>query len=76
MKDFIYPVLYGILFVAGIACLGYMGWLAADFVTEKQEIAECIKWQGYAERLETYYILDWQEAQCNFRGIIINAPVK
>lgn len=37
--------------------------------------AECLKWQGDAEKYEKYYIVEWQAEQCQSYDIIINAPV-
>ena len=40
------------------------------------EEAECLKWQEEAKHFEGYYLLQWQEDQCQAHGIEIEAVVK
>lgn len=42
---------------------------------ERFEINECNTWKEQAEIYPNYYLLEWQEQQCNRHGIKINAPV-
>lgn len=52
--------------------------LAIQKGIEGTERAECIKWQEEAETYKSagYYLTAWQTAQCEARGIQINAITK
>lgn len=39
---------------------------------DKKEIAECMQWKEYAHDLPSFYLVEWQKAQCEAHGIIIN----
>ena len=41
-------------------------------VFENQLRHECIVWQGYAETFPGFYLADWQQAQCDDMGVVIN----
>lgn len=60
----------GLLF-AGIA----FGYIVSGSLNESEKI-ECLKWQREAGQYHGYYLLAWQKAQCDHRGITIDAPVK
>jgi hypothetical protein len=37
----------------------------------KQAKAECLKWQEQAEIYPDFFLADWQKAQCDYHGILI-----
>jgi len=61
----------------GIIFLSLFAWLLSiGNGLEKYEINECNKWKEQAEVYPDYYLLEWQEQQCDRHEIEINAPVK
>jgi hypothetical protein len=38
---------------------------------DKQAKAECYKWQQQAETYPDFFLADWQQAQCDYHGILI-----
>jgi hypothetical protein len=47
-----------------------------NFAIQKSERLECIKWQKWAQEYPTFYLTQWQDAQCRHYNVPINAPVK
>lgn len=44
---------------------------------DKSEVVECYKLESQASAYSaTFYLLDWQKAQCDSHNIIIDAPVR
>ena len=67
VKDLIMLIL--ILFITAF------GVFATNKAMNRVEIAECEKWQVYAEEYEQFYLLKWQDSQCKAHGIFINTKV-
>lgn len=72
MYDAIEKMVMGILIVVVAIAL----FLALNEGTKNTEVAECEGWAEDAERYPDFYITAWQEAQCEFHGIPVDAPVK
>lgn len=58
----------------GIVVVAVM--VVTDIGVERQERMECLEWQQQAQQYPDYYLLWWQQAQCDAKGIIINAKVQ
>lgn len=66
--------------IISIALITILGFVAIIIIMlnglSNSEKSECIKWQKEADRYPSYYITEWQEKQCDYHDIHINAPVK
>jgi len=45
--------------------------LVAEKGLEKQERAECLKWQKWAQKYPGFYLTEWQKQQCKRYNIKI-----
>lgn len=68
MKTFLQGCAWGLVAVVFFLL---MTW--AFNVSEQQE---CVKWQGYATSLNSFYLTAAEAAQCNYWHIEVKAPIK
>ena len=57
-----------------IMVIGLMIALRSAVIAEDR--ADCIKWAGEAKIYPRYFITKYQQAQCDYHGIEIGAPVR
>ena len=73
------PSIKSLLINAGQIVLagGAIVFIAFMFIKgmEKQDQADCIKWQEEAQTFQGYYLTEWQAAQCEHYSITVDAPV-
>lgn len=65
-----------ILFLLIGLSLGVLGIIGIFQGTSSQEVVECNEWQQQAKEYPAFFLAKWQNEQCLYHGIIINAPVK
>lgn len=40
------------------------------------EVIECTQWNREAKHYPGYYLTQWQDEQCKYHGIVIDAPIE
>ena len=49
--------------------------LALNEALDRQEIADCQKWADQAGEYNGFFLAKWQDEQCRYHGVLINAVV-
>lgn len=65
-----------LIVVAGIVSIAAIGVWGVRLAFDVSETHECRVWQADASKYADYYIMSWQQEQCQAHHITINAPVK
>ena len=65
MKKFISIQFRFLVFVVLAILFGALLWRVFSVGLEKYEKSECFKWQEQAQKHPSFYLVEWQKAQCD-----------